>query len=391
MTEQRPKVSVGMPLYNGADTLHIMLDSVLAQTFTDFELIISDNCSTDASAEVVGRYADKDPRVRYHCAPINRGSPLNFSNAAQLARGEYFVWAMDDDLFEPTYFERCFEALDADPSLVLVYATTNVIDDQGAFCRVEHDQFDLTSDDPKHRYATLVQRLGWCNCLSGMIRHEQMMKTRLLANDSIGADNLFLAELVLRGKFLQLDEALFHRRIGERKQNFAEKLHRLEHLYGGEVSFPGLLLPYNRLGKRHLEMLLRAEVSEADRKAMFQWTRAQWRPRWAPQMEIELDRAVQMVRQRRYYENWAQPYNGQTGLMLDGLRAFRVLEQLDDALMFWPAFPGLHLARSICFQLLGRPAEAAFERALESKNHPELVAGEAAATSKPATLGSSIR
>jgi glycosyltransferase involved in cell wall biosynthesis len=123
-------VSVGVPVYNGARYVARTLDSLLAQTLTDFELIITDNASTDATESICRDYAQRDSRIRYHRADTNLGVVRNFNWCVELARGEYFHWHAADDMAAPTLLEKCVAVLDADPSVVLAFARTMLIDEQ---------------------------------------------------------------------------------------------------------------------------------------------------------------------------------------------------------------------------------------------------------------------
>src|SRR3954470_23138397 len=107
-----PRVTIGLPVYNGARYLAEAIESVLAQTFTDFELVISDNASTDATAAIALQYAARDPRVRYSRNRENIGSARNFGRAFELATGEFFKWMASDDLISPEFLENCVAALD---------------------------------------------------------------------------------------------------------------------------------------------------------------------------------------------------------------------------------------------------------------------------------------
>src|SRR4051812_19911500 len=110
----RPRLSIGVPVYNGAKFLAATLNSILAQTFGDFELIICDNGSTDATSQICDEYAARDSRVRVWRSPVNLGPAANYNKCFELARGELFKWAAGDDIIAPTFCERCIEKLDAD-------------------------------------------------------------------------------------------------------------------------------------------------------------------------------------------------------------------------------------------------------------------------------------
>jgi glycosyltransferase involved in cell wall biosynthesis len=117
-----PKVSIGMPVYNGNPFIREALDSLLSQTFTDFELIISDNASTDATEAICREYASKDARIRYVRQPENRGASLNFKFVLDEAVGEYFMWAAADDVWSTQFVELTSAVLDSQSEVGLVFS-----------------------------------------------------------------------------------------------------------------------------------------------------------------------------------------------------------------------------------------------------------------------------
>ena len=123
-----PRLTIGLPVYNGENFLSEALDTLLAQTYTDFELIISDNASTDGTEEICRRYARSDPRIRYLRQERNIGLVPNHNFLVGQARGEYFKWAGHDDRFAPELVERCIEILDERPHVVLCHADMAIID-----------------------------------------------------------------------------------------------------------------------------------------------------------------------------------------------------------------------------------------------------------------------
>lgn len=110
-TAKAPQVSIGMPVYNGAKFIHEALDSLLAQTFTDFELIISDNASTEETEAICREYVAKDARIRYVRQSTNLGASANFQFVLDEAVGEYFMWAAADDVWLPDYISVCVDSL----------------------------------------------------------------------------------------------------------------------------------------------------------------------------------------------------------------------------------------------------------------------------------------
>lgn len=108
-----PKVSIGMPVFNGEQFIRGALDSLLKQSFSDFELIISDNASTDGTERICREYAARDKRIRYVRQPTNLGAAANFKFVLDEARGEYFMWAADDDIRSADFLEEAVRLLDS--------------------------------------------------------------------------------------------------------------------------------------------------------------------------------------------------------------------------------------------------------------------------------------
>ena len=207
-----PRVSIGVPVYNGKRYFRETLDSLLAQTFGDFELIICDNASTDGTADIARAYATRDRRVRYVRNDENIGYARNYRRAFALSSGEYFRWAPADDLSGRESLTRCVEVLDREPSVVLTYPKTTLIDDEGGVIREYEDRLHLQSPRPSERFARLLERLGLCNAQYGLIRAAVLRRIPPLGV-YLGSDNVLLAELTLYGTFWEIPERLFFRRM----------------------------------------------------------------------------------------------------------------------------------------------------------------------------------
>jgi glycosyltransferase involved in cell wall biosynthesis len=208
----KPRVSVGMPVYNSERYVAQAIESHLRQTFTDFELIISDNASTDRSGEICRSFADKDPRIKYHRFAENIGAAGNFRQCFQLAQGEYFRWTPSDDLVGPDLLKLCFEVLDRDPSVVLAYGQTTLIDDEGRILREHDENLHVMADRPSGRFQEVQSRLRLCNIHYGLMRREVLRKTGLIRNYA-GGDIPLILELSLYGKFYEVSQHLFFRRM----------------------------------------------------------------------------------------------------------------------------------------------------------------------------------
>ena len=209
MTAAAPRVSIGLPVRDGERYLRTTLDAIRAQTFTDFELIIADNASTDGTAAICREYAAADPRVRAVRNVENLGVARNFNLTLELARGRYFKWAADDDLVEPAFLARCVAELDRDPELVLCHAQTRVIDERGSVV----GDFTYASGHagaarPSRRLCDVLAEDRWCFELFGVIRADTLRTTRCL-DRYVGSDRVLLADLALRGRFAIVPEYLF--------------------------------------------------------------------------------------------------------------------------------------------------------------------------------------
>jgi len=221
-----PKVSIGVPVYNGQRYLEQALQSLVNQTFNDFELIISDNASTDRTAEICQDFASRDSRIRYYRNATNIGANPNFNRAFELATGQYFRWAAYDDVCEPTYLERCVQALDANPGAALAHTRTAIIDETGE--RIDTNPAALAAkgvtlsdvqDPPRkmdancavRRYADVLLHTKWCFEIFALFRADKLRLTGGMG-DFYGTDKVLLATMSLQGKFIEIDEDLFRRR-----------------------------------------------------------------------------------------------------------------------------------------------------------------------------------
>ena len=207
-----PTVSIGLPVYNGARYLRQTLDSIVCQTFGDFELIISDNGSVDGSGEICREYASRDSRIRYYRNDENRGASWNFNRVFELARGKYFRWAPADDCFARESVQECVAVLDAYPEVVLCYPQTVLIDSDGSTIRPYSDNLDVRDSCPVARFRKVLERIGLVNALYGLIRMDSLKKTALLGSYP-AADVVLVLELTLYGQFYEISKPLFFRRM----------------------------------------------------------------------------------------------------------------------------------------------------------------------------------
>ncbi len=207
-----PLVTVGLPVRNGERFLRAAMESVLAQEYAHFELVVSDNASTDATPRVAEEFAARDARVRFTRLERNEGAAANYNRVFSLARGRYFRWQAADDLVSPDSLDRCVAELEAHPEAVLAYPRTHLIDEAGAPAGEYDDRLDLRERDAPTRFEQTLRLLGECNAVFGLVRTEALRRTRLIGPYP-GADMVLLAELSLHGAFHALEGPRFYRRV----------------------------------------------------------------------------------------------------------------------------------------------------------------------------------
>jgi glycosyltransferase involved in cell wall biosynthesis len=206
-----PRLTIGLPIYNGEQLLPQAIESLLTQKYDDFEVVISDNASVDGTPELCAAYAAQDPRIRYVRNERNLGSIPNFNKLVGLARGEYFKWAAHDDWCEPEFVGRCVEVLDADPGVVLCHAKAIRVDEAGDTLVVDLDPLDVRAPDPAERFRQVLWSMRAIYPIYGVIRTEALRRTQLFRSHS-GSDRILLAELSLLGQLYQLPELLLYER-----------------------------------------------------------------------------------------------------------------------------------------------------------------------------------
>jgi len=210
-----PRVSVGLPVYNGERYLTATIGSILAQSFADFELIVSDNASTDRTSEICRDFAERDPRVRYVRNERNLGAGPNYDNCFHRSRGTYFKWAAHDDCLAPDYLAKAVAALDAAPEAVLCTVGITEIGPHGEVLRTYANSFPgVSSRDPAERFGAVIHARHQCEDFFGLYRRAALVGSGLHDNYS-GSDRVLLAEMALRGPWVSVPDHLFLHREHE--------------------------------------------------------------------------------------------------------------------------------------------------------------------------------
>lgn len=280
MNNSRPRVSIGMPVFNGERYLEEALDSILAQTYPDFELIISDNWSTDGTQEICQAYAARDRRIHYFRNETNLGASKNFNRVFELSSGEYFKWAAHDDLCASEFLERCVEVLNRDTCIILCYSRAMAIDEHGTILKTFRAKPNLGSSKPHERFYECVCVAHPQVAVFGVIRAGILKKTRLIGNYS-SSDRILLGELALLGRFYEIPEYLFFRREHPQQSwRVYPTRQSLQAWYdparAGKITFP-----HWRLLFEHFVSIRRAPLSWSERTwchiYLGWWVRLHWR------------------------------------------------------------------------------------------------------------------
>ena len=300
-----PRVSIGLPVWNGERYLEAALDSLLAQSFGDFELIVSDNASTDETPAICRAYAARDGRIRYSRLDRNIGGSPNHNRVLRLAVGEYFTWASHDDLRAPEHLARCVTLLDREPGVVLCFSRVAEIDEFGAplptpSCR--ELLAEVGAHDPWTRWRDLV-RAGWVyDPIYGVIRRDVLRRTGLLGPYA-GSDRVTLGELALYGRFHCVDEPLFFRRIHPAQSSRLFPSSRARVAWNFPERVEPIVLPVLRLSLEWSLALIRAPLPWSLRARCARVV-ARWSLGHRRVVVDELDTAARAVA-KRAFRRWS--------------------------------------------------------------------------------------
>ncbi|HIJ01259.1 TPA: glycosyltransferase [Candidatus Woesearchaeota archaeon] len=224
-------VSLGLPVYNGENYIKEAINSIIKQKYKNWELIISDNCSTDSTEKICRAYVKKDKRIKYYRYDANRGAAWNYNNCFKLSNGEYFKWAAHDDNLAPGFLSECVDVLRNNNDVVLVYPLTYMIDAEGKILKVYSDEaiFNKLKAHERYRQFFQVYKLrAWCNPIFGLFRRDILARTVLIGS-WLASDLTLLGEVVLYGKFYQIDKPLFYQRI--HKDNSMQAYNEFERVW----------------------------------------------------------------------------------------------------------------------------------------------------------------
>ncbi|NJN95353.1 MAG: glycosyltransferase family 2 protein [Anaerolineales bacterium] len=212
MKNKAPLISMGMPIYNEAKWLGQALDSLLTQTFEDFELIISDNASTDESRKIVQDYAAKDARIKLYHQAEDIGAIENFEFVLAQARGDYFMWVGGHDLWSSNLLDVLLKEMQANPHVVLCFPQTVLIDRENRPLTVFNETVDTRSEQSAAgRIWAMHRQLKRSNAIYGLHRREVLLST-LPWPKIVGGDSVLLVRAAAVGDVLTNSTGQWFRR-----------------------------------------------------------------------------------------------------------------------------------------------------------------------------------
>lgn len=206
------KVSIGMPVYNGERYVSEAIRCILDQTFKDFELIISDNASTDETVAICEEFARKDERIRIYRQDKNYGAAWNHNFTFKKARGEYFRWFATDDKCDPALLEKCVSILDTKPNNVLCCTKVAIIDADGNLVEECDENMHLQCTSRSIRYVQCIGNSTWGHAFYGLIRSDALRQTSLIQS-FVHSEHVMVGRLSLLGDFFEVPDYLFFRRM----------------------------------------------------------------------------------------------------------------------------------------------------------------------------------
>jgi glycosyltransferase involved in cell wall biosynthesis len=266
-TAHRPLVSIGVPIYNGERFLSRALNSLLDQSVSDMEIVISDNASTDNTQAICEDFVRRDSRIRYIRQKWNIGAPRNWNVVVHESSGVFFKWASASDYCDRTMVELCIGELRSDPGTVLCYGRTMLVDENEEPIEEFSGDESIDHDRVSRRFEQVCTRMSLNNAQCGIFRLDTLRRTRLDRLYPSG-DIALMAELALYGRFRLIDKVLLFRR--QSRKTFTSMMTPLERqrVYDPEAKAPMKLI----LARRYLDYMVsisRAPISAVEKARTF--------------------------------------------------------------------------------------------------------------------------
>lgn len=215
-TSSRPLVSIGVPTCDRADLLRRALDSLLAQRYPNLEIVVSDNASTDATPDVCAEVQSRAPYVRYHRVAARIPVFANFRNALAQSHGTYFMWASDDDQWEPEFVSTLVDLLGANNDLMLAAAEARYVLPDGTHLPLVREGAAFYSPAARSRWERfmMVANHAYGNLIYGVYRREALIdpdgRTALDACEFFNEIPVFI-QVADRGGIRVCERVLFYK------------------------------------------------------------------------------------------------------------------------------------------------------------------------------------
>jgi glycosyltransferase involved in cell wall biosynthesis len=207
-------VTIGIPVYNGEMYLKQALDSIIKQDYSNLEIIISDNCSTDKTKDICLEYALQDSRIKYHRQELNIGATANFNFILKLASGVLFTWAACDDFLGSSYVRKCVDKLCKYPKAIGCCSDINFVNEDGTIrtsWTQSYSNIDGLDKNIVERVREITSKVGWYGIYS--IFRTDILRQTSLCQSRYADDVLLLLELLLLGEIIKVPEYLFYYRV----------------------------------------------------------------------------------------------------------------------------------------------------------------------------------
>jgi glycosyltransferase involved in cell wall biosynthesis len=251
--ERVPTVAIGMPVYNGAKSIKLALDSLLCQTFSDFSIVVSDNASTDGTADIVREYAGQDPRINYVRQEINIGAEANFKFVFHATSSRYFMWAAADDTRSPDFLEKNLNFLE--DHLDYVGSTLRTRFQGREFDPISMGDSSLDQDDFAARLIAFFRTWHANGRFYSLFRRGALVSWVSADQHFLGSDWSLITYLASIGKMNRIDAG-----YSELGRDGVSNKTNIFSLY--RKDFLGWLLPFYRLTLHTLHLIAPAKMDQ---------------------------------------------------------------------------------------------------------------------------------
>jgi glycosyltransferase involved in cell wall biosynthesis len=277
---EEPLIGIGLPVFNGERFVGQAVRAILEQTYRNWELVISDNASSDGTETICRQLAASDERIRYYRNAQNIGAHPNFNRVFELSRGKYFKWSAFDDMLHADYLKECINALEANPDGVACQSLLDFIDGDGnrlGICSTDLEQ--AQSPTPHVRFAAATLKPHNCFYIMAVFRREALAGSILMPSFH-GADRALLAQLTLRGRFVQVSRPLFLLRDHVDRYSRSKTKPKDRAAWQDARFKGGWTFPTWRMYGEYWKILLRSEVDVPNRLwgafRLLQWWFVNW-------------------------------------------------------------------------------------------------------------------